>query len=132
MENPQEVYVSIHNVFDAEGDDNIYWYSSSELRGMRLRVSAIVRSFCDQSLQISMQQEHHLSPEELDTMHGVETLIRSDILQKTRRERVAHTNAIMNEQTRQDSDANTLAKNSTVYSARASERARAIGLFQMG
>ena len=51
------------------------------------------------------QEINHVSPEELITMHGVETLICGVIFQNTQVLRVAHANAITNEQCQHDADA---------------------------
>ena len=120
--------------FESEDEENATrWYSPLGLRRMRSNASRIARSFLNPGAPMNGDEEHQeLTPEEMNTAHGIETLIRRDIFLTSMRERVDHFNAIMDEQTRQErlqyQDAKALAMISEVYSRKACERARARGL----
>ncbi len=124
-------------------EDEAYelYYSRSELRSMQVHAAAIIQSLRrreihpnpneDQARQDENNNNTSFAPEELSTMHGVEAMVRQDILQMTHNQRLSHTNAIMTEQRRQGrlrcADVQALAAISRHHSGQASERARAIG-----
>ena len=112
-------------------DANSCWYSKRELQLMRMHAAAIILSVRQGSNLQNVQHEQRFEQDELKTMHGIETLIRNDILEAQSSQRTSHNNAIMHEQLRQDRlhrhDIKALAAISTFHSRHASERARAIG-----
>ena len=89
--------------FESKDDENATrWYSPLDLRRMRSNASRIARSFLNPGAPVNRDEDHQeLTPEEMNTAHGIENLIRRDIFLNSMRERVNHFNAIMDEQMRQ-------------------------------
>lgn len=115
-----------------EDVNKICWYTSSELRRMRYRAVPIVLSFRNQGNNRQQQLASSPSPEELITMHGVEILVRRDIFQNAQNLRIAHLNAIMSEQRRQERlqrpDVDALADASRCHLGKSKETAWSIGI----